>query len=267
MTIQYEGPLYYNEYDMIQRGFIKDYQPIGIRYHVQEDDTVCIDFIEQTNAAYDSCYLPGEIEGKPVTRLGDGKSACIADGGFNYVCLPDCLTAISDYAFLNVRSMSGIYSYHKLNVAEIGLQAFYGTSMQANAERGHGAIYVGSILYRCFAQSESFTVSETCTQIAADAFAHNHAVSEIVMPEALTAIGDGAFYDCTALRQITVPDTVTALGTGAFVNCGALEQAALGSGLKEIGDDLFYGCDALKTVTAPKGSQAESWCKANGLIK
>ena len=168
---------------LFRSGFITDYQPTGIRYHVQDDDTVCIDFIEQVYPACENCYIPPEIEGKPVTRLGDGRSACIADGGFVTVYLPDSLTKISDYAFINVSSLGSIYGYYSTNVDEIGLQAFYGTKMQTSAERNHSTVYVGNILYRCYAQAESVTVSESCTQIAADAFAHNHFCTEIILPK------------------------------------------------------------------------------------
>ena len=218
-----------------------------------ETDTVCIDFIElPEQRASSSCYIPPVIDGRPVTMLGNGSPCLSADAG-GYVYFPDSITEVGDYAFLNCGKLEG-FSYYtdECCLKKIGQQAFYGTVFQEKSKSTGGSISFGTLLYRCFADAEQYEVFSGCTVIAADAFAHNGSVREIILPDSLTEIGDGAFYDCGALQTIVIPDSVTKLGTGAFVDCKSLESVTLGSGLTETGSDLFVGCDALKNVPAAK---------------
>ena len=267
-TVLIEGYLNYNSDRMIKAGVVT-YKPIGIEYHVDaETDTVCIDYINSPEFYSESgVYLPAEIEGKPVQRLGSGKPVMAADCLYSYVYIPSTLKYIGDYAFMHCAAFSNLNIYDENNLESIGLQAFYGTNAQNNAEANHSTLTFGKIFYRCFSAEETYKVSDYYTTIAADAFAHNSSIKTVEIPENILVIGDGAFYDCTSLEQVTVSDTVTALGSGAFVNCVQLKDVTLGSGLEEIGSDLFVGCDALKTVTAPEGSKAADWCSQNGFGK
>ncbi len=157
-----------------------------------------------------------------------------------------------NFRYLNIYN----YGFEKLQLNQIGLEAFCGTTFQINAENSRSLLTVNGILYRCFCDTEQFEFPETCTSIAADAFAHNSAIREIVIPETVTSIGDGAFYRCDALASVVIPDSVTSIGNGVFVDCTALESVTIGSGVTETGSDLFAGCTALKKVTAPEGSAA-----------
>ena len=242
--------------------------PVGLTYHVIPDtDTICIDFIAvPEDFSENTCYIPASIDGKTVAVIGNG-TQCVAEESFKSIYIPETVTEIGDYAFTCCRTLRSFSVNRDSQLKRIGLQAFYGTEMQKDVQIRHGEMYFAGILYRCFTDQEQYTVSTACNQIAADAFAHNRDLKQIVLHDKVTAIDDGAFYDCQNLETITIPDSVVSLGTGAFVDCTALKSAKLGSGLAEIGSDLFAGCTALETVTAPEGSAAAKWCKDNGYTK
>ena len=222
-----------------------------------ETDTICIDYIDDITNEY--VYLPYSINGKAITKIGNGKP-CMPEESCRYLYIPETLTEIGDYAFLNCRNFVNLnyYNYDSstMELNQIGLQAFYGTQGQRDAESNHSTFSVNKILYRCFSSAEEFAVSDYYTIIADDAFAHNADIKTIILPDTITKIGEGAFYHCDSLTTITIPDSVTSIGKGAFVDCTALEQATLGSGLTEIGSDLFTGCTSLKKINAPEGSKA-----------
>lgn len=260
--------LYNQNLDVLIQDGIITFTPDGLTYHVIPDtDQICIDFITKPEGvSSNSCYIPAVIDGKTVAVIGNG-SPCADENSFQSINIPDSVTEIGDYAFLYCRSLQYLNLNSDSQLSRIGLQAFYGTALQNTAQMNHGVIWYAGILYRCFTSEEQYEVPDTCKTIAADAFAHNNACKQIVLPDSVTDIDAGAFYSCVHLETITLPDSVVSIGTGAFVDCTALKSAAFGSGVKEIGSDLFTGCTALETVTAPKGSDAEKWCRENGFAK
>ncbi len=90
------------------------------------------------------------------------------------------------------------------------------------------------------------------TGIDDGAFEHNHAITEVVIPEGVTSIGERAFNDCSALTSVTFPSTLTSIGASAFYTCGSLTTVDLGSvGVTSIGDYAFFGCLSLERVSLP----------------
>lgn len=60
------------------------------------------------------------------------------------------------------------------------------------------------------------------TEIGANAFRGNRAVSKIILPETIEAIGSGAFTDCAFLKSINLPGSLEEMGENPFVNCSRL---------------------------------------------
>ncbi|MCQ2408287.1 MAG: leucine-rich repeat protein [Oscillospiraceae bacterium] len=102
---------------------------------------------------------------------------------------------------------------------------------------------------------EELTVPDTydgqpVTAIGAAAFADNHFVKEITLPDTITKIGDAAFSSCVSLKQVTAAGAEE-IGAKAFANDTALAEVSLGDTWTVLGPDAFSGCTSIKTLSAP----------------
>ncbi|MCM1314700.1 MAG: leucine-rich repeat protein [Prevotella sp.] len=164
--------------------------------------------------------IPAEIDGVPVTSIGDKAfSYC----GFTSVKIPDGVTSIGDYAFLNCSS---------LKLVEI-------------------ADSVTSIGYGAFIDCmnlQSVKMPNNITSIAEGLFNSCGRLESINIPDGVTSIGRGAFYFCGSLKSVEIPDSVTSIGEIAFSNCYGLTSVEVPESVKSISNNAFY-CPNLKSIT------------------
>ena len=110
--------------------------------------------------------------------------------------------------------------------------------------------------------------------IGESAFASNHTIKSVTLPDSVTYIGQEAFSDCInidnfvfggveeigisafssceALKEIRLPDSLKVLGAGAFQYCSLLESADTGDGIETITGGSFSRCEKLFSVTIGK---------------
>lgn len=69
-----------------------------------------------------------------------------------------------------------------------------------------------------------FTIPNTISRIAANAFLNCSELKSIVIPNSITSIGDKAFSGCTGLKSITLPESVCQVGSHIFENCKNIKQ-------------------------------------------
>ena len=76
-----------------------------------------------------------------------------------------------------------------------------------------------------------------------------------VISDSVTEIGAEAFSECDSLKEIQIPKKVGTLGSSAFKNCDILENAYIPDSVKSdgIGASCFEGCEKLVTVRLPRG--------------
>lgn len=95
---------------------------------------------------------------------------------------------------------------------------------------------------------------------------------EVTIPEEIngipvTAIGSMAFYDLRNLKSVYVPDSVTEIYSSAFYYNVLLSEVRLPEGLTEISENCFSKCTALQKIDIPQtvtkiNSGAFSGCTA-----
>lgn len=113
------------------------------------------------------------------------------------------------------------------------------------------------------------------TAIGDRAFAWNHTIVKVKLPDTLTAIGQKAFYNCWMLTQagipadtvaigddafnfcrslaaVVIPDSVTTIGKEAFARCDSLQAVSIGKGLKSLGDGAFFCDGALEAIVVDR---------------
>ncbi len=136
----------------------------------------------------------------------------------------------------------------------VNVNSFSVSSSNKYLKAEDGVLYTknGKKLVRCpSGRKGAFTVPETVTSIAHNAFRNCEGITSIQIPESVNVIGSGAFFKCSKLKSINIPSQVTALGENMFYNCSSLESITLPSGLKILGISAFGRCYKLSGITLP----------------
>ena len=122
--------------------------------------------------------IPDEIEGLPVTAIGDiAFSRCT---NLTSITIPDSVTSIGDDAFNRCSSLTSINIPN--SVLSIGEWAFSDCS-----------------------NLSSITINDSVTSIGPWAFDDCISLTSIAIPDSVTSIGDLAFLNCKSLTSITIP--------------------------------------------------------------
>ncbi len=71
------------------------------------------------------------------------------------------------------------------------------------------------------------------------------------IPDTVTALANNAFYQCKNLKKVTFNDALITIGDKAFIKCGSLENVTLPKKLQTIGTDAFSYCEKFTEITIP----------------
>ncbi len=155
-----------------------------------------------------SIEIPEEINGKPVTRIGN--SAFQGCTSLTAITIPDSVTRIEDYTFEECTSLEKITIPN--SVTDIGIYAFSS----------------------CTNLTE-ITLPNSIAGINYGTFRNCISLKEITIPDGVKGIYSkdfvgmdvcyvGAFEDCTNLTKITIPNSVTSIEKDTFLGCTNLKN-------------------------------------------
>lgn len=184
-----------------------------------------------------SISIPNKIDSRTVTRIGDGSSAVLDNGGSDKnIYLPDSIDLIADGAFegTDIKRIS-----MEEGVKEIGERAFAGAD-----------------------EMTSITFANSITKIGLEAFSGCSSLRSASLPTSLTKIPDNAFEGCSDLRSVTIGSAVTSIGDSAFEGCDELDEVTIPPNVTRIGYDAFEDFITIKGYT---GSAAEKYAKENDI--
>ena len=136
--------------------------------------------------------IPSEIEGIPVTTIGD--SAFSGCDGITSITIPNSVTSIGKQAFRECSRIASITIPD--SVATIGKETFQ---------------YCSGLT--------SIVIPDSVTTIGDSAFYHCDGITSIVISSSVKTIGEEAFYHCSGITSITIPESVTSIGYYSFADC------------------------------------------------
>jgi hypothetical protein len=216
--------------------------------------------------------IPAEINGKPVTTIGDWAfghnqltsvtipssvtsigSSAFSGNQLTSVTIPNSVTSIGDYAFYENQLTSVTIGN---SVTSIGDGVFYGSQLtsvtipDSVTSIGHSAFSynqltsvtignsVTSIGHSAFVgnQLTSVTIGNSVTTIGERAFYENQLTS-VTIPNSVISIGDSAFWH-NQLTSVTIPNSVTSIGNYAFA-ANQLTSVTIGNSVTSIGHSAF----------------------------
>ncbi len=202
-------------------------------YAIKDDNTVEITDYSGTDTEIE---IPGEIEGKKVTSIGDSVfSVCSSLKSIN---IPESVISIGDGVFENCSNLESIKLPQYME--KIGGRSFYNCKSLRSIKIPEGITGISSDMI-----SNSKGVFGNCSSL-----------EMIELPSSLTSIGNYAFRNCTNLKQVQIPNSVTKIGEKAFSSCVNINIEKLPSNLISIGWCAFENCRNLISIEIPSKVQS-----------
>ena len=210
-------------------------------YKVGSDGTVTITGCDKS--AKGAITIPSEIDGKPVTSIGDGAfDRCT---GLTSITIPNSVTSIGNEAFQNCRSLTSITIPD--SVTSIGYDPFKSCNKLNQINVGSANTAYSSVNGVLFNKNKTELIRYPAGKVDIS----------YAIPDSVTSIGDSAFSWCSSLTSITIPDGVTSIGSAAFYFCHSLTSITIPNSVTSVGDEAFCDCYSLTSVYI---SDIASWC-------
>lgn len=222
----------------------------SFEYTLNGDGTVCVTYCDDELGADDTLIIPSELDGCPVTSLGEGAFMHCEMGK---VIIPDSVTSIGDWAFCYCKNLTSVTIPG--SVQSIGEYAFEECSSLT-----------------------SLTILDGVTSIGENAFAGCFGLTSVVIPGSVQSIGEYAFDSCTSMTSVTILDGVKSIGAYTFTGANDLTNIFIPASVTYIGTQAFYSSTLItvsetanrasyliktnpKTISVIPGSYAEQWAK------
>lgn len=176
----------------------------------------------------ESIIIPTKAsDGKPI--IGIGEWVFCKNDILKSVIIPDGISCIFSYAFLECNQLESIYIGSTINYIE-GCGTFAGKSIKN--------IYIDSSNKKYKSDNNCIIEKETNTLIAG--------CPNSTIPEYVKCIGECAFTECSTIKTINIPDSVEKICMSAFNDCKSLEYIYLSNNIKTIEECVFVGCPNLE---------------------
>ena len=237
--------------------------------------------VDSTNNGPYDIEIPTELDGYPVTGLGENSFAVDSFDGYegNPLCskihsvtIPQNVKSIGYRAFHNCDGLESLTINGAIesmgsqafawctslktlklgeNIQTIGGWAFENCSSLKNVTIPESVTSIGRWAFS-FCGLESLTINGAIESMENDAFYHCKNLKTLKLGEHIKTIGESAFQECSQLREVTIPDSVTSIGFCAFCSCTSLTTLSLGENIEAIYENAFNGCSNLTSVTIPE---------------
>jgi len=219
----------------------------GFDYLVEGNGNVTV--IKYTGSEK-NIIIPGYIEGRPVTKIGEAAFAKTITVDYEKTGLSHSMGAYRTVVIVEPSDFPVTVSIPD-TVTEIGGGAFQGCPLESVVIPG-SVITIGDYAFYACLSLNKVELTSGLTYINTNAFAKCTAISSISIPNTVEFIGSGAFRE-TGITEVSLPDSVTELGSFAFAYCYELQSAVLSRNMKTVPKCAFEQCDELANVTIPYG--------------
>ena len=139
------------------------------------------------------------------------------------VIMPDTLTHIGDYAFLNCTGLTEVVISN--SVASIGESAFENCKNLKTITIGDAVVSIDRRAFTGCSNILDITLPGSVTYIREGAFINCTGLESIIIPTGVNSIENMVFWGCSNLTSIIIPENVTSIGYYAFKDCNNLTNA------------------------------------------
>ena len=146
-----------------------------LSYEVGDAEVTITDCDETTEGDLE---IPAEIEGLPVTRIGEG--AFFLCAGLTSITIPESVNSIGEGAF------DGCSSITSITIPE-------------------GVTSILDFAFNDCSSLTSITIPNSVSIIGRRALHRCYSLTSIIIPDSVTSIEEYAFHGCSSLTEITIP--------------------------------------------------------------
>lgn len=222
-----------------------------LKYQIEANNEVTITHCSpnaDSTAEYNGdIVIPDEIEGYPVTKIGNSAFTPSYVGQFyGTLTLPKGLKSIEGHAFNRQTNLTGDLILPD-GVTSVGREAFYNcTGFNGKLILSKELTIIEPSAFRyCSGFNGSLIFPDGLTEIGEFAFGGCTGLQgDIRLPEGLIRIDSSAFSGCSGFNgTLTLPSTLTRIGWSTFSSCSGLTgDLVLPDNLSYLGDGAFSGC-------------------------
>lgn len=238
--------------------------------------------ITTVNASSISAWMQIQFEGYNGNPTSYAKKLTINGNDVIEVVVPESITTISPYAFVNCEGLKKVKLHE--NVTSIGSRAFAGCTGLRFFYIPKSVTTIGEYVFischerlnlLCGAETQSSKWSTNWNRYKdSDAYKLNvnYGISpsdgdywigfdsgllKVNIPSGVTVIPSKAFYNRSDLTSINIPNTVTTIGDNAFFDCTGLTTIYFPSSIRYVGARAFAYCKNISGVTTQNISDWE----------
>ena len=230
----------------------------GIRYEIEDDSTVCVIPLGDTDKYEGDVTIPTSVSynGVEYNVIGIGSMAFYKCDNLTSITISDGPIYINEYAFAQCGKLTSVNIPN--SIQRIYSHVFDNTVWYE--AQPDGVLYAGKVAYKykgTMAQDTSIVIKEGTITIADYAFERCSNLKAIEIPSTVLSIGAYAFYNCAKLASVTVPQSVYNVGIGTFE--GTAWYDAQPDGIIYIGSMLYgYKGDRLlgDTLVVREGTKS-----------
>ena len=186
--------------------------------------------ITRYTGAGGNVLVPNELDGFPVTSIGDGAFAGYTSGLLGVV-LPPSVTRIGSGAFAECAALTSL-------------------------EAGSSLFSIEDAAFQNCLGLTTLSLPDSLNRIGSGAFIGCTGLSSVRLGTDLRVIGGSAFFGCEKLATLTLPDGLQSLGALTFGQCSALTSLVFLQDPSNVEADAF---DASPTTIYYLPSSAEAW--------
>ena len=179
----------------------------------------------------------------------DGVLKSFAPAGITEYVIPDSVTSIGDYAFVDCKSLTSVTISN--SATSIGDYAFADCGSLTSIIIPNSVTSIGNSAFFGCESLTSVAIPDSVTSIGDRAFVGGGSLTSIIIPNSVTSIGKSAFSNCSGLASVHISDSATSIGDYAFADCGSLTSIIIPNSVTSIGNSAFFGCESLTSVTIP----------------
>lgn len=174
-------------------GLAADGGPTEWKYSVTEDGIE----IQGYTGSSEDIVIPDEIDGMPVTRIGQD---AFRNGTMRSVEVPDSVDHISSFVWKDCKKLEKVRLPYRASY--IGSYAFEGCTSLRSVVLPKGIKDVLDLFQDC-TQLEQVVIPYGAEYIAGYCFAHCGALQPLTVPETVTEVGHSAFGGCDRMMSVT----------------------------------------------------------------